>query len=180
MTLLAEETVAELDGATSDVTVDTPCAKFRGPLVDVGAICCVSIVRAGDGLLERFRSILPGVSAGKILIQRDESSAGKEAKLFYSKLPADIRGKAAVVLCDPMLATGGSAIKAIESLETAGVDPSSITFSNVVSCPEGISNLSRAYPDVKIVTACVDEGLNDQRYIVPGLGDYGDRFFNTA
>ena len=137
MTILAEETLAHLPLATSKVSVQTPCASFEGEEVDVDKICCVSIVRAGDSLLGRFRAVMPGVSVGKILIQRDESTKEKEAKLFYSKLPPGIEKKQ-VVLCDPMLATGGSAKKAIESLVDVGVPPSSIVFSNVVSCPEGL------------------------------------------
>ena len=86
MTILAEETVAELPLAVSKATVQTPCSPFEGELVDVGKVCCVSIVRAGDSLLGRFRAILPGVSVGKILIQRDEESEGKEAKMFYCKV----------------------------------------------------------------------------------------------
>ena len=79
-----------------------------------------------------------------------------------------------------MLATGGSACKAIESLVAVGVPPGSIVFSNVVCCPEGLKFLAEKYPEVKIVTASIDEGLNEEKYIVPGLGDYGDRFFNTV
>ncbi|GMI03715.1 hypothetical protein TrRE_jg7916 [Triparma retinervis] len=179
MTVLAEETVAELDNAIEQVTVHTPCAAFQGEVVDVDKICAVSIVRAGDSLLGCVRAILPGVSVGKILIQRDERTVEKEAKLYYCKLPPKISEKV-VILCDPMLATGGSAKKAIESLVDVGVKPSNIIFSNVVCCPEGLKNLAAAYPEVKIVTAAVDECLNEDKYIVPGLGDYGDRFFNTV
>lgn len=85
-----------------------------------------------------------------------------------------------VLLCDPMLATGGSAVKALEVLcQDCGCDPAKIVFANMICCPEGLQRLAVAYPMVKIVTACVDEKLNDQKFIVPGLGDYGDRFFNT-
>lgn len=210
MTILAEETVAELDFAIDQVTVQTPCAAFPGEVVDVDKICAVSIVRAGDSLLGCVRAILPGVSVGKILIQRDEETVVKvsgevmsistyfvrgnlqlltstrrfaprfqEAKLYYCKLPPKISEKV-VILCDPMLATGGSAKKAIESLVDVGVKPSNIVFSNVVCCPEGLKNMAAAYPEVKIVTAAIDECLNEDKYIVPGLGDYGDRFFNTV
>ena len=147
MTILAEETIAELTGATEQVTVHTPCSAFAGEVVDVDKICAVSIVRAGDSLLGCVRDILPGVSVGKILIQRDESTVEKvrgrragakrqlelyltpsqEAKLFYCKLPPKVTEKV-VILCDPMLATGGSAKKAIESLVDVGVKPSNIVF----------------------------------------------------
>ncbi|GMH84397.1 hypothetical protein TL16_g09912, partial [Triparma laevis f. inornata] len=179
MTILAEETIADLPLATSKTTVFTPCAEFKGEEVDVDKICAVSIVRAGDSLLGCVRALLPGVSVGKILIQRDETVPEKPAKLFYCKLPKGIEDKQ-VILCDPMLATGGSAAKAIESLIAVGVPVSSIIFSNVVCCPEGLKYLGGLYPEVKIVTASIDEGLNEEKYIVPGLGDYGDRFFNTV
>ena len=116
---------------------------------------------------------------GKILIQRDEEHPEKIAKLFYSKLPKEIKDLY-VLLCDPMLATGGSAIKALEVLcNQYGCDPNKIIFANMICCPEGLQRLGQAFPMVKVVTACIDEKLNEHKYIVPGLGDYGDRFFNT-
>lgn len=139
----------------------------------------MSIVRSGDALVESFRECLPGVSVGKILIQRNEESKEKEAEYFYSKVPPKIADMD-VVLCDPMLATGGSAKAAIEVLvQKYNVSTKRIIFANMISCPEGLKAMEEAYPEVKIVTACVDDCLNDQKYIVPGIGDYGDRFFNT-
>ena len=121
----------------------------------------------------------PGVRVGKILIQRDEEHPEKIAKLFYSKLPPEIKDLY-VLLCDPMLATGGSAIKALEVLiGTYGCNPTKIIFANMICAPEGLKRLGEAYPMVKIVTARIDEKLNEDKFIVPGLGDYGDRFFNT-
>ena len=114
------------------------------------------------------------------MIQRDESHPDKIAKLFYSKMPPGVESMH-VLLCDPMLATGGSAVKALETLCTEyKVDPRKIVFANMICAPEGLKVLARAYPDVKIVTATVDECLNDEKFIVPGLGDYGDRFFGTT
>lgn len=107
---------------------------------------------------------------GKILIQRDEESSLKLPKLFYSKFPPQLNSPDSVILlCDPMLATGGSAMKAIEVLleKNPLVLPKNIVFVNVISCPEGIQALNEKYPDVKIVTACIDEGLNEMKYIVP-------------
>jgi len=179
MRLLAEDAIAELQ--TSPITIQTPCVdQFEGTaVVDKNQICAVSIVRAGDSLLEAVRECLPGVPVGKILIQRDEESPGKEAKLFYAKMPPGVKDMT-IILCDPMLATGGSAMKAIETLVSEfGVSPSNILFANMICCPEGLLSMATAYPQIKIVTACIDECLNDQKYIVPGLGDYGDRFFNT-
>jgi uracil phosphoribosyltransferase len=112
---------------------------------------------------------------GKILIQRDESTA--EPVLFYSKLPP--LGKKTVVLLDPMLATGGSAICAVQVLIDKGAAEEDIVFLNVLCCPEGLAALFKAYPKIRMVTASVDEKLNEKKYIIPGLGDYGDRFFGT-
>jgi len=120
-----------------------------------------------------------GVMAGKILIQRDETTAEKTPKLFYVNLPSDIASQD-VLLCDPMLATGGSATMAISVLVDAGVSPSKIIFINVIACPEGIEALHAKYPQVTIVTTAIDPRLNEHKYIVPGLGDYGDRYFATT
>ena len=179
MRLLAEDAVAELPH--DEVTIATPCApSLPGlELLAENNVCAVSIIRAGDSLMESVREILPRCKIGKILIQRDESSKEKKPKLFYVKLPENIKDMH-VILCDPMLATGGSAVAALEVLiEQYGVAPDKVIFANVISCPEGIEHLKRVYPLVKIVTACVDECLNEEKYIVPGLGDYGDRFFNS-
>lgn len=116
---------------------------------------------------------------GKILIQRDESDPEKRPKLFYSKMPPGVENMN-ILLCDPMLATGGSATMAIETLISKHkVDPSNIIFANMICAPEGLRVMAEKYPQVKIVTVFVDQKLNGQKFIVPGLGDYGDRFFNT-
>ena len=178
MRLLAEDALAEFP--SQQVTIETPCGSYHGltslPPTD---ICAVSIVRSGDALLESVREILPGCKVGKILIQRDESHPKKLPKLFYDKLPPNIADMY-VILCDPMLATGGSAITALDVLVKGNhVDPTKIIFANMICAPQGIRAVSGAYPDVKIVTTVIDECLNDDKFIVPGLGDYGDRFFNT-
>ena len=174
-----QETIAEI--STTPLTVETPCSiSYTGTTYDPRSVVLVSIIRAGDSLLESFRRLLPGSSVGKILIQRDESKADKPAVQTYFKCPGDIAGRGKiVVLCDPMLASGGSACKAIQSLTEVGVLPENIVFANVICCPEGLRKMADAYPMIKIVTAAVDEGLNKDKFIVPGLGDYGDRFFNT-
>jgi uracil phosphoribosyltransferase len=115
--------------------------------------------------------------AGKILIQRDEATA--QPKLYYSKLPPDVATRN-ILLCDPMLATGGSAKCALQVLVDAGVPPARIIFINVVSCPEGIELLHAAFPEVTIVTGEIDPILDEHKYIVPGLGDYGDRYYGTV
>jgi uracil phosphoribosyltransferase len=142
-------------------------------------ICAVSIIRSGDCLVEAVREVEPATKVGKILIQRDEDHPDKIAKLFYSKLPHDV-ADLYVLLCDPMLATGGSAVKALDVLvDDYGVDPAKIIFANVICVPEGLARLADAYPAVKVVTAWVDEKLNKDKFIIPGLGDWGDRYHHS-
>lgn len=182
MRLVAEDALAEFYDTTIDV--ETPCGVWKDGLSgpDPTQICAVSIVRSGDALLEVVRSVEPAVSVGKILIQRDESTPDKIPKLFYCKLPPCMKETdhgMKVLLCDPMLATGGSAIMALDVLTQApyNVKPDNIIFANMICAPEGLKALAEKYPSVKIVTAQIDECLNDDKYIVPGLGDYGDRFY---
>lgn len=208
MRILVEEGIGALPSKPKTVITPTQ-AKYVGEEVDEQNICAVSIIRAGDSLLDAVRRVLPAVPvgeclmnghdpvgpalppfsmlelrrcccclAGKILIQRDESTEEKLPTLSYVKLPADIASRR-VLLCDPMLATGGSAKAAIEVLGKAGVTPDRIVFVNVVSCPEGIAAVHSEYSEVTIVTGEVDAGLNEHKYIVPGLGDFGDRIFGT-
>ena len=152
-----------------------PCEGSLGP--DPTKICAVSIVRSGDALLEVVRDVEPAVKVGKILIQRDESHPDKIAKLFYSKLPPTIGTEQTpyVLLCDPMLATGGSALTAIEVLLKGDkyhkVAPENIIFANMICAPEGLKIMAEKYPQIKIVTAAIDERLNDDKFIVPGLGE---------
>jgi uracil phosphoribosyltransferase len=174
MNILVEEGLGRM---ATETTVTTPCGEFKGLLPPVGAnICAVDIVRSGCILLESFRSKLPDIKTAKILIQRDEETA--EPKLFYSKLPAGM-DKLKVVLCDPMLATGGSALMAIQVLKEAGVKEEDIFFWNVLSCPEGLKALAEKAPGVKVLTTGMDPQLNSKKYIVPGLGDFGDRYYGT-
>mmetsp|Transcript_4894 Transcript_4894/g.7887 ORF Transcript_4894/g.7887 Transcript_4894/m.7887 type:complete len:237 (-) Transcript_4894:1-711(-) len=175
MSVLAEEAIAALPSMPK--SIETPCGPYEGVCGPAASdVCAVSIVRAGDSLLECVRTVWPEVSVGKILIQRDEETA--LPKLFYSKMPPSIASKY-VLLVDPMLATGGSAVMAIKCLVDAGVPANKILFVNVVATKQGVAAILEAYPEVQIVTASMDEGLNEQAYIVPGLGDYGDRYFGT-
>lgn len=177
MRILAEEAIAELPSSSS--SIQTPCGVINGTHIETDNLCAVSIIRSGDALLEIVRECLPSVSVGKILIQRNEKSKDKEAILYYSKMPPGIEHMN-VLLCDPMLATGGSAKAAIDCLvDKYHVKKERIIFANMITCPEGLKNMAEWYPEIKIISAVVDEGLNDEKYIVPGLGDYGDRFFNT-
>ena len=178
MRILAEDALAEFPAESVEVT--TPCGTVQGyKELKPTEIVAVSIIRSGDALLEAVRDLSPGIKVGKILIQRDESHPDKIPKLYYSKMPPGVNNHH-ILLCDPMLATGGSAIMAIETMVSKyQVDPSKIIFANMICAPEGLAAMAKAYPQVKIVTACIDDKLNEEKFIVPGLGDYGDRFFNT-
>jgi uracil phosphoribosyltransferase len=148
-----------------------PCkgAEYKG-LAFKGMICGVSIMRAGEAMEQGLRDCCRSVRIGKILIQRDEATA--LPSLYYSKLPPDIKDRYCLLL-DPMLATGGSAKKAIEVLIQSGVKEDHILFVNLICAPQGIKVINEAFPHVKIVTAAIDEGLDANKYIVPGLGDFG-------
>mmetsp|Transcript_6978 Transcript_6978/g.11922 ORF Transcript_6978/g.11922 Transcript_6978/m.11922 type:complete len:230 (+) Transcript_6978:42-731(+) len=178
MRILAEEGISYLP--RNVVEIQTPTGStIEGVEINEESVCAVSIIRSGDTLLNSVQECIPFVKVGKILIQRDEESSDKKAVLYYKKLPSGIASMQ-VLLCDPMLATGGSALKAIEVLVEAGVLPENIIFILVIACPEGISAIANQYPDITIVAGVIDSGLNDSKYIVPGLGDYGDRFFGTV
>lgn len=162
--LLVEEGLNHLPFVSK--TVVTPTGNSYEGLTFQGKICGVSIMRAGEAMEQGLRDCCRSVRIGKILIQRNEETA--EAQLFYAKLPRDI-GERYVLLLDPMLATGGSAIKAVEVLIENGVDPGKILFLNLLAAPEGIKRMLSTFPQLRIVTVEIDEGLNDQKYIIPGL-----------
>jgi len=145
-------------------------AKFRGK------ICAVSILRSGEAMETALREVCKKIRIGKILIQRDEETA--KPNLIYSKLPKDISGRY-VLLLDPMLATGGSVCKAIDVLKENGVREDKIIFINLISCPEGIKKLKKEFFKVRIITGVIDKKLNSNAYILPGLGDFGDRYFGA-
>jgi len=141
----------------------------------------VSIMRAGESMEAALRLVCPSVRIGKILIQRDESVAAKPAQLFYSKLPPAIDGPTTrVLLLDPMLASGGSAICAVRHLLSKGVSIHQITFVNLISCPAGLHALLSAFPQLQVFTGYIDPELDERKYIVPGVGDFGDRYFGTV
>jgi len=172
--LLAEEGLAESRVLTHKI-VKTPCGEYEGLTSkdDGETICVVSIVRAGDTLQEAVRNVAPGVLLGKILIQRDETTAEKAPRLYFVKLPPRESYKK-VILVDPMLATGNSAIMAIRELIRAGVKEEDIVFLNVVACPEGLERIFTSFPKIRVVTGSIDSHLDSNLYIVPGLGDFGD------
>lgn len=156
--------------------VTTPTGKTYKGVRFTAQICGVSIVRAGESMETGLRDVCKSVRIGKILIQRDEETSLPH--LYYSKLPEDIAQRH-VLLLDPMLATGGSALAAIDVLIQKGVPAQRILFLNLIAAPEGIANILDRYPDIKIVTSAVDSHLNEKNYIIPGIGDFGDRFFGT-
>ncbi|KAI8910295.1 uracil phosphoribosyltransferase-domain-containing protein [Gorgonomyces haynaldii] len=171
---LVEEALNHLPFVEKSVT--TPTGDIYRGLEPVGKICGVSIMRAGESMEQGLRDCCRSVRIGKILIQRDEATA--EARLYYAKFPPDIADRHCLLL-DPMLATGGSAIKAIQALVEYGVPQEHIIFVNLICCPEGLENVLQAYPKLLIVTAEIDQNLDENKYIVPGLGDFGCRYFGT-
>ena len=176
MRVIAEEGLSYINPVETIVQTPVDECTFQGIRNDLHNIVVVSIIRAGDSLLDVVMELVPECAVGKILIQRNEATA--EAELFYSKLPPLANKN--IMLVDPMLATGGSAIVAIRILlEKPDVTQKNITFLNVVSCPEGLKNITDAYPEVTVITGCIDERLNERKYICPGLGDFGDRYFDT-
>lgn len=157
--------------------VTTPVGEVYHGLGFTSKLCAVPVIRAGESMEAEVREVLPGLRIGKILIQRDKVT--KLPQLFYSHLPQDIADRH-VLLLEPMLATGGSALTAIRVLLEAGVREENIVFVNFLAAPEGIEAVTRAHPAVKIVTTSIEERLNEHAYMVPGIGDFGDRYFGTV
>ncbi|KAI1805535.1 uracil phosphoribosyltransferase [Daldinia bambusicola] len=170
--LLVEEGLNHLP--VVEHTVTTPVGRTYSGLMFQGKICGVSIMRAGEAMEQGLRDCCRSVRIGKILIQRDEETA--KPKLFYDKLPEDIADRW-VLLLDPMFATGGSAIMAVEVLKSRGVPEERILFLNLIASPEGVQNFATKFPKLRVVTAFIDQGLDEKNYIIPGLGDFGDRFY---
>jgi uracil phosphoribosyltransferase len=157
-----------------DVIIQTPLETMNSKLIDGKKLVFVPILRAGTGLLDGFLSVVPGARVGHVGLYRDPKTL--VAVEYYFKMPGGMAERDAVVL-DPMLATGNSAVAAVERLKETR--PRSIILVCLVSCPEGIRNFHAAHPDVSIYTASIDRELNDHGYILPGLGDAGDRIFGT-
>ena len=157
-----------------EVEIETPLETMRSRLIDGKKLVFVPILRAGMGLLDGFLSVVPGARVGHIGLYRDPKTLA--AVEYYFKMPQGMDERDAIVL-DPMLATGNSAVAAVERLKQT--HPRSIRFVCLLAAPEGIANLQRHHPDVPIYTAAVDERLDAHSYIVPGLGDAGDRIFGT-
>ena len=162
------------DAKLDDCTIETPIEKLNTQMLNEDKYAFVPILRAGTGMLDGVITVIPNAKIGHIGMYRDEKTF-KPVNYFF-KVPKDIE-KREVIILDPMLATGGSAIDAIELLKSKGVKR--IKFLCIIAAPEGILAVTMRYPDVKIYCACVDNCLNENKYIVPGLGDAGDRIYGT-
>lgn len=170
--LLAYEVCRDLE--TELVEITTPLETFRAPKLEGKKLCFVSILRAGNGLLDGMLDLVPSARVGHIGLYRDPETL--QPIEYYMKLPDKIEERLCVVV-DPMLATGNSAVAAVQRLKDMGA--SRIKFVCLLAAPEGLKVFSEAHPDVPIFTASVDRELNDHGYIMPGLGDAGDRLYGT-
>lgn len=170
--LLAYEVTRDMPVTLHDI--ETPLAPMKAPILDGKKIVLVAIMRAGEGIKDGMLRILPSARVGHIGLYRDPKTL--LAVEYYFKVPEDMNDRDVIVL-DPMLATGNSAVAAIDRIKDTG--PKSIKFVCLLAAPEGIATFHDAHPDVPVYTAAVDERLNEKGYILPGLGDAGDRLFGT-
>lgn len=155
-------------------TIETPICTTQAPMLSGKKLCLVSILRAGNGFLDPLQSLIPSARVGMVGLYRDEKTL--EPHKYYFKMPQELDQRL-VVMLDPMLATGNSAIAAVDEVKKAGARE--LRFICLLAAPEGIRNFTQAHPDVPVFTAAIDERLNEHGYIVPGLGDAGDRLFGT-
>lgn len=162
------------DMPMQDIEIETPLEITTSRVIDGKKLVFVSILRAGNGILEGMLNVVPGARVGHVGLYRDPKTL--TAVEYYFKMPHDMEERDIVVV-DPMLATGNSAIAAVERLKE--LNPKSIKFVCLLTCPEGIRALQASHPDVHIYTAAIDRELNSHGYILPGLGDAGDRIFGT-
>ena len=170
--LLAYEVTRSLPMTTREI--ETPMQKMSAPALAGRKLALVSILRAGNGLLDGMLDLIPSARVGFVGLYRDEETL--EPVEYYFKVPAELDERL-VIAVDPMLATGNSSAAAIDMLKKAGA--TNIRFLCLLAAPEGVARMKEAHPDVPIVTAALDECLNEKGYIVPGLGDAGDRMFGT-
>jgi uracil phosphoribosyltransferase len=170
--LLAYEITRDMP--MQDIEIETPLEKMTSRVIDGKKVVLASILRAGNGFLDGMLQVIPGARVGHIGLYRDPATL--KAVEYYFKMPHDMHERDVIVL-DPMLATGNSAVSAVDRLKKT--HPRSIRFVCLVTCPEGLKTFHDAHPDVPVYTPAVDRGLNEHGYIVPGLGDAGDRIFGT-
>ena len=162
------------DMPMQDIEIETPLETMTSKVIDGKKLVLVSILRAGNGILEGMLTVVPGARVGHIGLYRDPKTL--TAVEYYFKMPSEMQDRDIIVV-DPMLATGNSAVAAVERLKE--MRPKSIKFVCLLAAPEGVATLQAAHPDVPIYTAAIDRELNDHGYILPGLGDAGDRIFGT-
>jgi uracil phosphoribosyltransferase len=162
------------DMATQEIEIETPLETTTGRIIDGKKLVLVSILRAGTGILDGMLTVVPGARVGHIGLYRDPKTL--TAVEYYFKMPGEMENRDIVVV-DPMLATGNSAVAAVDRLKE--LNPKSIKFVCLLTCPEGVKTMQAAHPDVPIYTAAIDRELNSHGYILPGLGDAGDRIFGT-
>lgn len=165
---------ATSDLPLKDVEIETPVSVAKTKILAGRKMACIPILRAGIGMVDGVMAMIPAAKVGHIGLYRDPETL--KPVEYYSKLPKDITERDVIVL-DPMLATGGTAVDAIDIIKQS--KPKSIKFMCIIAAPEGMKALTTAHPDVPIYCAAMDEKLNDHGYIVPGLGDAGDRIFGT-
>ncbi len=170
--LLAYEITREMDLTTT--RIETPLCEMDAPTLGGKKLALISILRAGNGLLDGVLELIPAARVGFVGLYRDEETL--EPVQYYYKVPDNLAERL-VIAVDPMLATGNSSVAAIDLLKQSGAK--NIRFMCLLAAPEGIARMKEAHPDVPIVTAAVDERLNEHGYIVPGLGDAGDRMYGT-
>ena len=162
--------------ATELVEIETPLATVMAPMLSGKKLAIVPILRAGLGMVDGMLSLIPSAKVGHIGLYRDPQTLAPVE--YYCKLPADINERDVFVV-DPMLATGGSAAAALTFLKARGVPGTNIRLLSIIAAPEGVQAITSAHPDVTVYCAALDDCLNDHGYIVPGLGDAGDRIFGT-
>ena len=171
--LLAYEVCRDMP--TTLTPIETPVGPTSAPILDGKKIVVISILRAGNGILDGMLQILPSARVGHIGLYRDPKTL--QAVEYFFKVPSELQDRDCIVV-DPMLATGHSAIAAVTKLKAVG--PRSIKFVCLLTCPEGVAAFHAVHPDIQIFTASIDERLNDKGYIVPGLGDAGDRLYGVV
>ena len=170
--LLAYEVTRDMPLTT--ISLDTPLCRMQAPVIDGKKLALVSILRAGNGLLDGLLEVIPAARVGFVGLYRDEETL--EPVEYYLKVPPQLDQRL-VIAVDPMLATGNSSVAAIERLKREGAND--LRMLCLLAAPEGVERMKKAHPDVPIFTAALDEKLNERGYIVPGLGDAGDRMFGT-
>ena len=162
------------DMPMQEIEIETPLEPMKSRVIDGKKVVLASILRAGNGFLDGMLNVIPGARVGHIGLYRDPDTL--QAVEYYFKMPSDMHERDVIVL-DPMLATGNSAVAAVDRLMLT--NPRSIRFACLVTCPQGLKTFHDHHPDVPVYTPAVDRGLNSHGYIVPGLGDAGDRIFGT-